>query len=260
MREWRKLYSSALSSERLTQASFEARWLWTLLVAAQDDEGSYPWGRINVKSLCVSTEWSLETATAYRDELARLELLTVHGEGAWVTLYRGKELNGNPRPDRYDPFTYPNTAGPQPVPSQAITGPQPVPSQAREKRKEKKLREEREDTQPGTIPSNGSLLSLSSKQVSTAFERANIKLETWHKKDVQARLQRGTPLTAFLDAIQEAASHEAFSYGYTAKILDRLEQQGWPTRAGPGPPGRTIPAQSESKPYREVFGETTIPP
>ncbi len=84
-----------VSSEKLAGASYEARWLWVLLVASQDDAGAFPWFPLRVRSLTVGTDWPLSKAASLRDELVRAGLARM--DGPMLVLYRGAELNGVPK-------------------------------------------------------------------------------------------------------------------------------------------------------------------
>ena len=98
MRNRRFLYSNITGSERLGAVSFPAKWLWTLLVVAQDDMGSFPWFPLRVRLLTPGTPWSLREVDRLRDELIKAGLATVKDD--MVTLYKGEEFNGVPKSGR----------------------------------------------------------------------------------------------------------------------------------------------------------------
>jgi len=94
MRDWRKLYSSIITSEKLASVSIDARWLWTLLMVAQDDEGKFPWTPAKVKGLIAGTPWTSEQAAALRTELAESGLC--NDSASALLLEGGETLNGTP--------------------------------------------------------------------------------------------------------------------------------------------------------------------
>lgn len=94
MREWRKLHKAILSSERLSAVSYEARWLYTLLLVAQDDAGQYPWTRTMVRTLVATTDWGYGEATELRQELEAAGLGSMQGD--CFILRNGTRMNGTP--------------------------------------------------------------------------------------------------------------------------------------------------------------------
>ena len=96
-RSWRKLHVKVIDSERAPRLSDSAFTLFFLLVAAQDDEGYYPWTPQAVRRLTISRTWSLEEAKEFANELVA-EGMAWWDEGATgIVLDRGEELNGRPR-------------------------------------------------------------------------------------------------------------------------------------------------------------------
>ena len=93
-RPWRAVHDSWLSSERLGAASDRAVILWNMLNTRQDDAGRFHWTPVRVLGLVALRRWTLEQASLYLADLARVGSVTVVGE--WVTLHRGAELNGTP--------------------------------------------------------------------------------------------------------------------------------------------------------------------
>ena len=109
-REWRKVYRSITSSDRLASVSDGAAWLYTLLLVSQDDEGRYPWTKAMVRTLTATRpDWSFDNTSDLLHELVDVELASV--EDGLVILRRGSELNGIPRyaHDR-EPHQYPPPA------------------------------------------------------------------------------------------------------------------------------------------------------
>ena len=109
-REWRKVYRSITSSDRLASVSDGAAWLYTLLLVSQDDEGRYPWTKAMVRTLTATRpDWSFDNTSDLLHELVDVELASI--EDGLVILRRGSELNGIPRysHDR-EPHQYPAPA------------------------------------------------------------------------------------------------------------------------------------------------------
>ena len=81
----------------------EAKALFFLLVAAQDDSGYYPWERMKVAHLVATCGWSTEQARQHAESLVQ------GGMAAWkdggLVLRNGETMNGNPKSDR-QPFLY----------------------------------------------------------------------------------------------------------------------------------------------------------
>ena len=107
MREWRKVHRSLTSSERIAQVSYPARWLYTLLLVNQDDEGSYPWTATMIRSITVTTEWTVIEASTYLEELKSQGL--VDQQAHRVAIRRGVEFNGNPKSNSRKPLVYPES-------------------------------------------------------------------------------------------------------------------------------------------------------
>tara|TARA_Y100000310_G_C20616248_1_gene780787 strand:- start:415 stop:1227 length:813 start_codon:yes stop_codon:yes gene_type:complete len=100
MHEWRKLYGKKLSnSERVASISFEARWLYVLLLGLQDDHGQYPWTPVMIRSLCATTDWNTKRATELLKEIEKAGL----GETkeTMFVLRNGQSLNGVPTSGKY---------------------------------------------------------------------------------------------------------------------------------------------------------------
>jgi hypothetical protein len=97
MRDWRKVYRSITSSERLASVSDSAAWLYVLLLVNQDDDGCYPWTPAMVKALTATRDWSLDQATELLGELCGVGAADYTEDRRIVTLYQGALMNGVPR-------------------------------------------------------------------------------------------------------------------------------------------------------------------
>lgn len=147
MRLWRKLYSSILESERFMDLPLEAKVLFFLLVAAQDDTGYYPWERMKVRHLVAACGWSESEATRHAESLARGKMATWKEGG--IILHNGAELNGRARGDR-TPFSYRRSSDTvipvtvSDIPTTDIDGPVTVsgPTESRVEKIKEKSREE----------------------------------------------------------------------------------------------------------------------
>lgn len=109
MRDWRKLHKGIRSSDKLFEVSCEAKWLYVLLVSAQDDAGRYPWTPSNIRQLVSgTTEWDVDATCRYMSELVATGLIS-EVEG-FAEVARGAELNGNPNNTR-KPLYYESSSG-----------------------------------------------------------------------------------------------------------------------------------------------------
>jgi len=106
MRDWRKLHSSIIASERLGGLSDAAFRLFVLLVVAQDDEGKYPWTPTKVRSLCVGTDWDSYGSDTVLSELSQSGVAVLRD--GFVYLTNGPELNGTPTNSKLWPHVYKN--------------------------------------------------------------------------------------------------------------------------------------------------------
>ena len=95
MREWRRIYRSITSSDRLAKVSDSAWRLYVLLLVNQDDQGSIPWTRTMVRTLIAGSTWTEEQAATWAKELMIRDL--VKADGDMLTIRRGAELNGPPK-------------------------------------------------------------------------------------------------------------------------------------------------------------------
>ena len=92
---WRKIYASVITSEKLSECSFEARWLWLLLCLNQDNEGKNWATAVKLKSLIVSTDWSVDyVLSTLMPELAKNQLATI--DGNFINVVQGAKKNGTP--------------------------------------------------------------------------------------------------------------------------------------------------------------------
>ena len=156
MREWRKVYGKLRSSEKLSRVNFESKWLYILLLLAQDDAGQYPWTPTMIRELGASVRWTPLKAERLLSQLVESGLVTKIND--MIIILNGKELNGNPRPTKYSPRLYPGQ--PRVVPGSSQGRPQDSPGSHRgrtedvpgsateeeERREEQRREEEKERT------------------------------------------------------------------------------------------------------------------
>lgn len=94
MRRWRKLWKNISVSDKIAQLSYEAKWLYILLILHQDDRGVYPYSRSKIKSITAgSTEWTLNDIQRFIAELDRAKLIRM--EDSYIEIIGGAEKNGN---------------------------------------------------------------------------------------------------------------------------------------------------------------------
>ena len=94
MRQWRKVYSGIGSSEKINNISYEARWLFILLITVQDDMAVYPYTKPKLKTLCAgSTEWTTEDIYRLLTELDYIELIQIKDDHIYIV--DGEIKNGN---------------------------------------------------------------------------------------------------------------------------------------------------------------------
>lgn len=98
MREWRKLYRGITTSDRIAKASDGAAFLFTLLVANQDDAGRYPWTPSKIRSLTATRDWTMQQTEAFLAELINAPL--VRQDGSFVEIIDGAAKNGTPKSGR----------------------------------------------------------------------------------------------------------------------------------------------------------------
>ena len=99
MRKWRKLWKNISISDKVAALSYEARWLYVLLVLYQDDNGNCQYSRSKMKSIVAgSTEWSTNDIQRFLTELEGQILIVVND--TYISIIGGKEKNGNLYNDR----------------------------------------------------------------------------------------------------------------------------------------------------------------
>lgn len=201
MRPWRKLYSSILESERFADVPPEAKVLFFLLVAAQDDTGYYPWERLKIRRLTAACSWSEDRARAYAQALVDGGMASWDAGG--IILRKGQSLNGHPRDDR-KPFLYQRHATDMSV---AVSG-QPTPvTVLREMIETETERETEREKEEGTGGEPGS--------GAKAPTRARPKRVTVVDPEFIERMERQFALTlggseAVREQVQDAVGHKAF--------------------------------------------------
>jgi len=144
VRAWRKIEQGIITSERLSRLSDSARWLFTLLLVAQDDEGKYPWTPTMVRALTVGTTWDVETSDALLSELRVANVAELRD--GFAVLRNGAEKNGTPANSKKWIMLYPPISTPydDSVPTQyrLSTDAAPTVKSRVEKSREEKSREE----------------------------------------------------------------------------------------------------------------------
>lgn len=105
MRRWRKIWKNISVSDKIAQLSYEAKWLYILLVLYQDDRGLVAYSRSKIKSMVAgSTEWNLNDIQRFIAELDRSQLIVMND--TFIEIVGGSEKNGNPykfrEPAHYD--------------------------------------------------------------------------------------------------------------------------------------------------------------
>jgi hypothetical protein len=104
MRTWRKLHHGIINSERLASVSDSARWLFALLIVAQDDEGKYPWTPTKLAALTVGTAWTRADTDSLASQLRDAGLVTL-GSGC-ICIVDGAAKNGTPANSKSYPLLY----------------------------------------------------------------------------------------------------------------------------------------------------------
>jgi len=98
MRAWRKIHAIILESEQVALLSDGAVVLLTFLIAAQDDDGYYPWTPTKIRRLTISRpNWTPEEINIFVNEI--VEAGIAKWEGAGILLINGQKLNGRLRSD-----------------------------------------------------------------------------------------------------------------------------------------------------------------
>lgn len=139
MRTWRKLESGIITSERLAKVSDSAKWLFTLLIVAQDDEGKYPWTSTMIRSLTVTTDWDSHASDSLLSELTESGVAELRD--GMVLLRNGAEKNGTPANSKKYAMIYPSGVEPY---GESLTSRERVVDDSIDKSRVKKIREELE--------------------------------------------------------------------------------------------------------------------
>ena len=128
MRLWRKLHNGIIGSTKLSMCSLGARWLFTLLVVAQDDAGRYPWDETKIRQLIAGVHhWKSDDVQVYLEELVANNL-AVRYEG-YVELVEGEDKNGVPSNRTSKPVYY-DLVTSNPLPSKKDFTPESLPGHA----------------------------------------------------------------------------------------------------------------------------------
>jgi hypothetical protein len=211
VKEWRKIYSSLIRSDRIAEVSMPARWLYVCLLMAQDDTGHYPWTFINRRALAVATEWTDTETQAYGAELVSAGLCSLT-DGGLIEVIGGAAKNGRQRGDRRT-FLYPRSTTDIPPVNHISTS--DIPPVDRDKRREEKTRDPSPHTPRRARPHEGKPQAApAERDYSEAFEnfwtlypRKVEKVAAW--KAWQTRLKaKASP-----EALIAAARH----YGETCR-------------------------------------------
>jgi len=94
LRDWRKLYRGITVSDKIGLVSDGAAFLFTLLIANQDDAGRYPWTPAKIRALTITRSWSVQDTYAILTELVQSNLVVLT-EG-FAEIVGGAEKNGPP--------------------------------------------------------------------------------------------------------------------------------------------------------------------
>ena len=97
MREWRKFFKNIVNSNKISNISTDAYFLYTAIILYQGDDGLYPWDEIKAQSLCVTRRgWDFEHISKCLEELIDNDLIFHHGKYVEVINHK----NPNPYPWR----------------------------------------------------------------------------------------------------------------------------------------------------------------
>jgi hypothetical protein len=119
MREWRKLHKGIASSDKLRAVGSDAKWLYVLLIVAQDDRGNYPWTPAKIDALVrPTTGWDSDVTESLLNRLRSGGLIELTDEG-FVQVTGGAEKNGTPLNSKKWPLHYdpPARIGSESVPN-----------------------------------------------------------------------------------------------------------------------------------------------
>ena len=198
MRQWRKLHQEIITSERLSKVNDSARWLFALLVVAQDDEGKYPWTSSRVNALTAATGWDRVGTDSALNQLCESGV-TVLKDG-FVYLVHGAEKNGVPANARKWPFHYPALSrasrdrDSESAPSRLRVGTESAPTSRSDLIRSDLIRSDKSrGVLPSFIPPHNKATPLSQEETGKL-----IALHTpyWSEQEVR-------------DRIEEALSHSA---------------------------------------------------
>ena len=111
MRQWRKIEKAILTSKKLSRVSDSAKWLFTLLLVAQDDAGRYPYDgddpecpdRITLTA--TARGWNSDVYESLLSELRTAGIIETQDGFIW--LKSGAEKNGTPSNSKKFPLYYP---------------------------------------------------------------------------------------------------------------------------------------------------------
>jgi len=183
MRVWRKIESSIITSDRLSRVSDSAKWLFTLLLVAQDDEGKYPWTKPRRQALIATTLWDIETTDALLSELSQSGIVALK-EG-YIHLKNGASKNGTPANSSKYPVVYPPIAD---------VGTESCTQEYSEVRVEKNKSREEEIKEPPIVPQRGTLTPEQQEWFDSFWEAYPVKkdktqaIKAWKKLKVNPAL------------------------------------------------------------------------
>lgn len=235
MRIWRKLYSSVLDSQQVASLSDGAVVLLTLLIAAQDDVGYYPWSAAKVRRLTASRpDWNMEKAEVFAGELVDTGIAAWQDGG--LVLLNGETLNGNPRstrpPDVYQrqpTGTHLADTGPPPGTHLADTGSHVVAieqSRVEQSRVEQSRAEQSCNLVATWLPGGDQVADTAA----AAFQayKSNIGMLTPHIADQLRDMIDGQHALPewIVEAIEIAVEHNARSLAYVKRIIERWLTEG----------------------------------
>lgn len=236
MRPWRKLFREHLSSSRLRSVSTEARWLWVMLISAQDDDAVFPWGDEAQLSMLLAgtTQWTVEDRERLASELEEVGLIA--REDGFVFLYRGEDFNGHLRKDN-NPFYYRKPEQRELEVNQRITSSQPVVALEKKKTRLERDKEGEGEKNNSAVPSSNSkkepvddpLLKILTSACTRDFGAVEAGMERVLKKFADSHPELSIEWAEM--AFDEAARNGAISWSYVAKVLET-----WIDRGEPGKP------------------------
>ena len=230
MRQWRKLNTEIISSGRVREIDFEQRWMLTLLLMGQDDDGYFEWEPAKVLPLVAgTTTWSLEKCEQLVGSLCDAGLLT--RVECYVILYQGTKYNGQPRSDRNGRFYRSpdqriRDGDPLTVSDSQVTTSDVL--EERKKRGELDKSEIRGEEIPSSFDENTSNSNTLLEHLKNACERDLGRVEPSVSKMVNdfANQHPDLPVQWIDLAFEEAASYKKVSWPYVSAILESWVAQG----------------------------------